>query len=95
MDNESFAPSSGSVYRDLGYDDPEGMAEKSGLVIAMAAAMQHACMTEEALAAVIGVAPDQVHQLLRGQFSKIPVADIAGYLDALEQHLVPHARSIP
>lgn len=87
MDGERFTPGSGNAYRDLGYDDPEGMSEKAGLVMALSEVMARDGMTDAQLASVIGLTPARVHDLVRGQFSKTRVADIACYLATLEKHI--------
>lgn len=75
--------SSGNVYADLGFEDPEGMKFKARLIMLVKEAMTEQNLTESQCADVIGIQPDHFPEVLRGRFSHIPESDVCKWLEKL------------
>ena len=69
MHNEIEA-SSGNVFADLGLPDADALKRKSGLIVAMAEAIDRRGLGEEEAAQLAGLTTGELARLLRGDFSR-------------------------
>ena len=73
--------SSGNVFEDLGLPDPEERLAKAELVRAIRAAIGSRDANE--VGQLLGIAPSDVADLMRGRFSKFSKERLAGFLESL------------
>ena len=62
-------PSSGNVYADLGFDNPEEMLLKAKLVRQISVAIKEKGLNQYQAAEVLGIDQPKVSALVRGRFS--------------------------
>lgn len=86
---------SGNVYADLGHPDAEEMLEKSRIVTEIEHAIRARGLPSQVAAAVLRIKPTELADILRGQFSDIGVAQLAGYREALAAPTRPHVNRSP
>jgi predicted XRE-type DNA-binding protein len=87
--------SSGNVYADLGFKNPEEHALKAELVRQIAAVMKDQELTQTAAARRIGIDQPDVSKLLRGHFRQFSVERLMRFLVALGQDVKIVVRPAP
>ena len=75
--------SSGNVYADLGFKNPEEHALKAELVRQIAAVMKDQALTQTAAARRLGIEQPDVSKLLKGHFRQFSVERLMRFLVAL------------
>jgi predicted XRE-type DNA-binding protein len=68
-DDNSVTPSSGNVFADLGFDNPEEMLLKAELVRQISKAIKERGLNQYQAAEVLGIDQPKVSALVRGRFS--------------------------
>jgi predicted XRE-type DNA-binding protein len=86
-DEFSVTPSSGNVFADLGFDDPEEMLLKAELVRQISKAIKERGLNQYQAAEVLGIDQPNVSSLVRGRFSKYSLERLFKYLNALGRDL--------
>jgi len=87
--------SSGNVYADLGFKNPEEHALKAELVRRIAAVIMHQELTQEAAARRLGIGQPDISKLLKGHFRQFSVERLMRFLVALDQDVEIIVRPIP
>ena len=77
-------PSSGNVYADLEFENPEEMLLKAQLVRLLSQAIKANGLDRERAAAVLGIDRLKVSALLKGQFREYSLATLFKYLNAFD-----------
>lgn len=77
--------SSGNIYADLGFKNPEEHALKAELVRQIASAMKDQELTQTAAASRLGIDQPDVSKMLRGHFRQFSVERLMRFLVALGQ----------
>jgi predicted XRE-type DNA-binding protein len=78
--------SCGNVFRDLGLENPELLLVKSTLIVEIRASMEELHPTDSAAAKVLGITPDSVDALLRGDVEdRHWIRQLASMLHALNE----------
>ena len=75
--------SSGSVYADLGYKDPEEMVTKANLTIEISKAIKNKKLTQTNAAKILGVSQPKLSELLGGHFRGYSVERLMHFLNEL------------
>lgn len=78
--------SSGNVYADIGVPDPQGMYDKSKIVMVMGAVMKRCRLTDKQSAKILGIEASGLAAIMRGHFSDIAESRLVGFLDRLEEY---------
>ncbi|MFZ1101834.1 MAG: helix-turn-helix transcriptional regulator [Hyphomicrobiaceae bacterium] len=81
----SITRSSGNVYADLGFKNPEEHALKAELVRLIATVMSAQGLTQTATARRLGIAQPDVSKMLKGHFRQFSVERLLRFLVALGQ----------
>jgi predicted XRE-type DNA-binding protein len=71
MDEEPVTPSSGNVFADLGFAEPEEHRLKAGLVTKLGDVIRARRLTQTAAARLTGISQPDLSKLLRGRFREI------------------------
>ena len=79
----TITPSSGNVYADLGFPNPEEHALKAELVRRVAGAIKEQKLTQTAAAKTLGIGQPDVSKMLVGQFRQFSVERLMRFLVAL------------
>lgn len=88
QNNDSqVTPSSGNVFADLGFDNPEEMILKAELVRQISAAIKEKGWNQYQAAAALGIDQPKVSELVRGRFSGYSIERLFRYLNALDRDL--------
>ena len=88
QDNDSqVTSSSGNVFADLGFDNPEEMMLKAELVRQISAAIKEKGWNQYQAAAALGIDQPKVSELVRGRFSGYSIERLFRYLNALDRDL--------
>jgi predicted XRE-type DNA-binding protein len=69
LDENRVTPSSGNVFADLGFENPEEMLLKAELVRQISAAIKEKGLNQYQAAEVLGIDQPKVSALVRGRFS--------------------------
>lgn len=77
--------SSGNVFADLGFPDPETHALKAELVSRIDALIKSHGFTQKAAADVLGISQPDVSKMLKGQFRAFSLERLLKFLNALGQ----------
>jgi predicted XRE-type DNA-binding protein len=85
--NEQVTPSSGNVFADMGFDNPEEMLLKAELVRQISAAIKEKGWNQYQAAAALGIDQPKVSELVRGRFSGYSIERLFKYLNALDRDL--------
>lgn len=83
----SITRSSGNVYADLGFKNPEEHALKAELVRLIAIVMRAQGLTQTATARRLGIAQPDVSKMLKGHFRQFSVERLLRFLVALGQNV--------
>jgi predicted XRE-type DNA-binding protein len=86
--------SSGNVFADLGFADPEAHQAKAGLVRKLAAVMAERGLSQNATAGLVGVSQPDISRLLAGRFRDVSVERLLRMLRRLNcevEIIVQHA----
>lgn len=75
-------PSSGNVFRDLGFDDADERLEKSKLVAAIGRAIREEGLTQAQAAKRLGIDQPQVSKMLRGLYDRYSIDRLCRFLNA-------------
>ncbi|PSB57959.1 helix-turn-helix domain-containing protein [Chamaesiphon polymorphus] len=79
--------SSGNVFADLGFDNPEQMLLKAELVRQISAAIKENGWEKERAANALGMEISKFSDLLRGRFIDYSIEQLFNYLNALDRDL--------
>jgi predicted XRE-type DNA-binding protein len=84
-ENENtVTPSSGNVYADLGYENPEEMLLKAHLVMRLSQAIKAKGLNQYQAAEVLGIDQPKVSALVRGQFRGYSLERLFKFLNAFD-----------
>jgi predicted XRE-type DNA-binding protein len=85
--NNRIIPSSGNVFADLGFQNPEEMILKSSLVRELSAAIKEKELTLHQAAEILEMEIQKLSDLLKGRFSEYPIERLFTYMNALDRDL--------
>ena len=88
-------PSSGNVFADLGFDNPEEMLLKAELVRQISVAIKEKGLNQYQAAEVLGIDQPKVSALVRGRFSGYSIERLFKYLNVLGRDVEIVVRSSP
>ena len=80
----TVTPSSGNVYADLGYENPEEMLLKAQLVRLLSQAIKAKGLNQYQAAEVLGIDQPKVSALVRGQFRGYSLERLFRFLNAFD-----------
>ena len=83
--SSKITKSSGNVYADIGFKNPDEHALKAELVRQIAAVMKDQELTQTAAATRLGIEQPDVSKLLKGHFRQFSVERLMRFLVALGQ----------
>jgi predicted XRE-type DNA-binding protein len=93
-ENETtVTPSSGNVYADLGYENPEEMLLKAHLVTLLSKAIKAKGLNQYQAAEVLGIDQPKVSALVRGQFRGYSLERLFKFLNALDLDVEVNVKS--
>lgn len=87
LDDNSVTSSSGNVFADLGFDNPEEMLLKAELVRQISKAIKERGLNQYQAAEVLGIDQPKVSALVRGRFNGYSLELLFKYLNALGRDL--------
>jgi predicted XRE-type DNA-binding protein len=87
--------SSGSVYSDLGYKNPEEMETKANLTIEIDKAIKKKKLTQTEAARILSISQPKLSELLRGRFRGYSVERLMHFLNELGKDVDIVIRSTP
>ncbi len=87
--------SSGNVYADLGYENPEEMLLKAQLVQLLSQAINAKGLNQYQAAEVLGIDQPKVSALVRGQFRGYSLERLFKFLNALDLDVEVSVKSKP
>lgn len=76
-----FEQSSGNVYADLGYEDPQGMQIKANVVAELATVIKHRQWSVQQAATILGTQETALTRILSGKFRHVPSQNLASMRD--------------
>ena len=88
-------PSSGNVFADLGFENPEEMLLKAELVRQISVAIKEKGLNQYQAAEVLGIDQPKVSALVRGRFSGYSIERLLKYLNALGRDVEIVIKSSP
>ena len=88
-------PSSGNVFADLGFENPEEMLLKAELVRQISLAIKEKGLNQYQAAEVLGIDQPKVSALVRGRFSGYSIERLFKYLNALGRDVEIVVKSSP
>ena len=88
-------PSSGNVFADLGFENPEEMLLKAELVRQISVAIKEKGLNQYQAAEVLGIDQPKVSALVRGRFSGYSIERLLKYLNALGRDVEIVVKSSP
>jgi predicted XRE-type DNA-binding protein len=91
----TVTPSSGNVYADLGYENPEEMLLKARLVTLLSKAIKAKGLNQYQAAEVLGIDQPKVSALVRGQFRGYSLERLFKFLNALDLDVEVNVKSKP
>ncbi len=91
----TVTPSSGNVYADLGYENPEEMLLKAHLVMLLSKAIKAKGLNQYQAAEVLGIDQPKVSALVRGQFRGYSLERLFKFLNALDLDVEVNVKSKP
>jgi predicted XRE-type DNA-binding protein len=80
-------PSSGNIFADLGFKNPEEMILKAALVREISAAIKEKDLTLHQAAEVLELEIQKLSDLLKGRFNAYPIERLFTYMNALDRDL--------
>jgi predicted XRE-type DNA-binding protein len=86
-DDNRVTPSSGNVFADLGFENPDEMLLKAELVRQISKAIKEKGFNQYQAAEVLGIDQPKVSALLRGRFSGYSLERLFKYLNVLGKDL--------
>jgi predicted XRE-type DNA-binding protein len=87
LEDNRVTPSSGNVFADLGFDQPEEMLLKAELVRQISAAIKEKGLNQYQAAELLGIDQPKVSALVRGHFSGYSLERLFRYLHSLGREL--------
>jgi predicted XRE-type DNA-binding protein len=81
----AFEPSSGNVFRDLGFEHPEEELAKAQLILQIVELVRARGLTQTAAARVLGLPQPKVSLLVRGQMAGFSTDRLIRLLNRLDQ----------
>lgn len=81
--DSTVTPSSGNVFADLGFEDPDGEAEKARLVIILRSEMERRNWSQTKFGEAIGLSQPDVSHLMRGRVEGYSLHRMLSFLTAL------------
>lgn len=90
--NIEVIPSSGNVYADAGYPNPEEMMAKAELAIMIAEAIKRKKLTQKKAAELVGVDQPKISAIIRGQLSGFTIDRLFRFLIALGMDIIIEAK---
>jgi predicted XRE-type DNA-binding protein len=95
-ENETtVTPSSGNVYADLEYENPEEMLLKAHLVMLLSKAIKAKGLNQYQAAEVLGIDQPKVSALVRGQFRGYSLERLFKFLNAFDLDVEVNIKSKP
>ena len=91
----TVTPSSGNVYADLGYENPEEMLLKAHLVMRLSQAIKAKGLNQYRAAEVLGIDQPKVSALVRGQFRGYSLERLFKFLNAFDLDVEVNVKSKP
>jgi predicted XRE-type DNA-binding protein len=85
--------SSGNVYTDLGYENPEEMLLKAHLVMSLSQAIKAKGLNQYQAAEVLGIDQPKVSALVRGQFRGYSLERLFKFLNAFDLDVEVNVKS--
>src|SRR5438046_499281 len=85
-------PSSGNVYADAGYSNPEEAMAKAELALMIAETIKSKKLTQKRAAELIGVDQPKISAIIRGQLSGFTIDRLFRFLMALGMDIVIETR---
>jgi predicted XRE-type DNA-binding protein len=95
IDDSEVTPSSGNVFADLSFENPEEMLLKAELVRQISAAIKERGLDRYQAAEVLGIDQPKISALLKGRFSSYSLECLFKYLNALGRDLEIVVKSSP
>jgi predicted XRE-type DNA-binding protein len=87
IEEQKVTLSSGNVFADLGFENPEQMILKAELVREISAAIKEKGLNQHQAGEVLGLEAQKIADLLRGRFSEYPIERLFQYMNALDRDL--------
>ena len=84
--------SSGNVFADLGFKNPEEMMAKANLAILISDAIKKRKLTQKKAAAILGVDQPKISAILRGRLSGFTIERLMRFLMALGMDIIIEAK---
>jgi predicted XRE-type DNA-binding protein len=91
----TVTPSSGNVYADLEYENPEEMLLKAHLVMLLSKAIKAKGLNQYQAAEVLGIDQPKVSALVRGQFRGYSLERLFKFLNALDLDVEVNVKAKP
>jgi predicted XRE-type DNA-binding protein len=91
----TVTPSSGNVYADLEYENPEEMLLKAHLVMLLSKAIKAKGLNQYQAAELLGIDQPKVSALVRGQFRGYSLERLFKFLNALDLDVEVNVKSKP
>ena len=91
----TVTPSSGNVYADLGYEDPEEMLLKAHLVMRLSQAIKAKGLNQYQAAEVLGIDQPKISALVRGRFRGYSLERLFKFLNAFDLDVEVNVKSKP
>jgi predicted XRE-type DNA-binding protein len=87
IDDNSVIPSSGNIFVDLGFENPEEMLLKAELVRQISLAIKEKGLNQYQAAELLGIDQPKISSLVRGQFRGYSIERLFKYLNMLGKDL--------
>jgi predicted XRE-type DNA-binding protein len=94
-DDIRLTVSSGNVFADLGFQNPEEMLFKAALVREISAAIKEKGLTLHQAADILEMEIHKVSDLIKGRFNEYPIESLFKYINALDRDLEIIVKSRP
>ena len=91
----TVTPSSGNVYADLGYENPEEMLLKAHLVTLLSKAIKAKGLNQYQAAELLDIDQPKVSALVRGQFRGYSLERLFKFLNAVDLDVEVNVKSKP
>ena len=86
-DDQIVERSSGNVFADLGYPNPEEALAKSRLTRVIADILKQRALTQKEAAKLLGIDQPKISRLIRGQFREFSLERLIQFLGALDRRV--------